>query len=147
MLIKIRNILSILFLISLTGCMSMNVQEKLNGQKLSLVEGNTPVAHISYYNYGYYLFSCIPVVTGDPLEEGAMTFFDDTMTVRRGMKAIINRSKKLDADKILNLTSRREVFPTVFSLFTFSYVEIQISCDVVKGSTQKPITDVNDLLK
>jgi hypothetical protein len=134
---KIRNILCVIFLFSLAGCMSVNVQEKLDGQKLSLVEENTAIAHMSYYNYGYYLFGCIPVVTGDPLEEGAMTFFDDTMSVKRGMKVIITKSKALGADKMLNLTSRREVFPTIFSLFTFSYVELQISCDVVKGSDKK----------
>jgi len=147
MLNKIKLISGITLFLFLTGCMSVNVQQNLDDQKLSLSESEVPVAHISYYNYGYYLFGFIPVVTGDPIDEEAMTFFDDTMTIRRAMKSVIRESKSLGADKMLNLTTRRKVFPTVASFFTFSYVEIQISCDVVKSSDQKPVKNLDDLIK
>jgi len=116
------------------SCSSVNVQKDLNNQKLSLSNSHTPIAQITTYNYGYKFLSLVPLCGGDPANTGTFTLFRDTVTVENMTDVLIDQSKELGADTILNLTTRTKNMPTFVSLFTCSFVEVQVSGNAVKSN-------------
>ena len=64
-----------------------------------------PVAAVHAENYGYYLFSIIPLFAGNPDEPNAnsMTFFSDTVTIENNQKMIAEEAKALNCDTITNV--------------------------------------------
>jgi len=116
------------------SCSSVNIQKDLNDQKLSLSDNYSPVAQITTYNYGYKFLSLVPLCGGDPANTGRFTLFRDTVTVKNMTDVLIDQSKDLGADTVLNLTTRTKNMPTFVSLFTCSFVEVQVSGNAVKSN-------------
>lgn len=84
----------------LCGCATTEVSTVF---KDGIGEGSDkPVALVHAENYGYYLFSVVPLFAGNPDEQNAntMTFFSDTVTLENNRKMIQREAEKLGAKKI-----------------------------------------------
>lgn len=111
------------------ACSTVEVSRKLNDQKLVL-EGQT-IGNINADIYGYYLFSVIPIVTGDPYKEGLLKFFTDTITVPHGVDMLTRKSLALGADHVVDMhtTYVSEWMPIWLVLWE---KEVQVSGNAIK---------------
>ena len=115
---------------AVAGCASVSVVKDLNGQKLT-PGGEEPVAHINGDIYGYYLFGCIPLITGDPQNPGSQSYFHNTVKAEDAVEMVTRKSKELGASKLTDLTSREDS-TGLQTLFIVWYRDVQVSGNAVK---------------
>ena len=62
---------------------------------------------VSAENYGYYLFSAIPLFTGNPdrPNDVSMKFFSDTVNIENNQKMIFKEAEKLGAGTLSNINN------------------------------------------
>ncbi len=115
----------------LTGCATTEVGENFNGQFIE-TKNNTPVAHIHADCYGYYLFNCIPLITGDPENPPyGFKIFKNTVKVKPVIKLLTKASKNLGATRITDIKTNIEN-TGAYSFWIFWYKDIQASGNAVK---------------
>lgn len=110
-----------------SACASVEVvkDKNLSGQKIA--NKGTTLAHVDVQNYGFYLFS-IPLLTGSVDKPGkSIDLFTDTVTVDALLPVLTKETKKLGANKVLNLASQYS--ETGFIIYTRS---LNISGNAVK---------------
>ena len=120
-----------LFSIVIAGCSHVDIQKNLSGQRLTTDKKYKSVSSISAYNYGYYLFGTIPLVSGS-LETEYLTMFNDNVNVKSLTGVIVKQAKDQKADKLLDMTSKVKSFPIIYFLFLVSLNEANVSGDAVE---------------
>ena len=98
------------------GCCTVVSSHDFRGAK---VDGNAePVAVLAIENSGWYLFGCLPIVTGDPDHPGHVSLFSDTVTLENNVTMLANKARQEQAMTVANLTSRvREDLAIGFFIF------------------------------
>lgn len=112
------------------GCSSVKVANKFNEQNIS--QSSVPVANVISSNYGCFLFSCIPVVTGDSKDSNSYHLFQDTVTVDDAYSALIKQSNKLGATKTINVRSEEKWYSHPYSYGLVWTKEVEVSGDVIR---------------
>lgn len=120
----------VLITLTIIGCSSVKVADKFNGQNIS--QTGTPVANIDSSNYGFYLFSCLPIVAGDPNDPDSWHLFQDTVTVDGAYKALTKKSNSLGATKIINVRSEEKWSTNPFTYGIAWTKEVEVTGDAVK---------------
>lgn len=87
----------------LAGCATVQTCRDFGGVYVD--DNNIPVATVAIENYGYYLFGCIPLITGDPSQpnENDFRLFTDTVNVEGNMKMLSLAAEKEKASVIGNV--------------------------------------------
>ena len=88
----------------LCGCCTVASSHDFRGVKVDGCEN--PVAVLAVENSGWYLFGCLPIVTGNPDNPGHAKLFSDTVTLENNVKMLVNKAKQENATVVANLTSR-----------------------------------------
>lgn len=119
---KIR-LLSFLLLF-LSGCASVNISSK----------GGVTMAEVS--NTSWFLFSFIPIGSGDPdnPNKAQMTLFRNTSTLENNMKLLKHAMKQTGAKNVKNITSvstDEKIFILLLRRFTF-----HTSAELLNDSTE-----------
>ncbi len=89
----------------LCGCATTEVATVENG---AVIDGEKPVAVVRAENYGYYLFSFVPLFAGNPdrQNENTLSLFSDTVTVENNQKMIAKEAEKIGADTITSVNNK-----------------------------------------
>ncbi len=87
----------------LAGCATTETTKALNG--ICTVNGCETTGTICAENYGYYLFSVVPLFAGNPEKpnQTSMCIFKDTVTLENNKKMIDKEAKKLGGGMLCNL--------------------------------------------
>lgn len=119
----------------LAGCFNFEIAKSPDFCRTQLL-GNDgmPIAHVITSNYGWYLFNCIPIITGNA-REGASSpwvMFRDDVTLDILQNRLVTISEKMQADLVDVHTSYIDtcMLPIPYVNTTFGllwYKEIQIS--------------------
>lgn len=101
---KIASILAVAAAL-LCGCATTEVATVENG---AVIGGEKPVAVVRAENYGYYLFSFVPLFAGNPdrQNENTLSLFSDTVTVENNQKMIAKEAEKIGADAITGVNNK-----------------------------------------
>lgn len=96
-----------LLLGSLAGCTSVHVNKSFNGVRVD--GGREPVATVEIENSGWYLFTCLPIASGDhTLPNGhACRWFRDTVHLENNLSVLDAEMKRSGVTEVANLTSHR----------------------------------------
>jgi len=121
---------AVLIILAEAGCSSVKVANKFNGQHIS--QDGVPIANIISSNYGCYLFSCLPIVTGDSKDSNSYHLFQDTVTVDEAYAAFIKQSSKLGATKTINVRSEEKWYSNPYSYGLFWTKEVEVSGNVIR---------------
>ena len=113
-----------------TGCSTVDVANNFNDCKIT-INKDKPIAHIHASNYGYYLFSYIPLWTGRPGHANGCSFFLDQVTVGKMVDQVTKKSQELGGTKTINLSSN-VLYTGSFSLWIIWLKEVHVSGDAVK---------------
>ncbi len=94
----------IVALILAAGCSTVVTTNDFSGLALG-ESGARPVAHIHSDIWGIYFlgFESCPVITGSRKEPGGWHFFKNTATTASAAGMVMEESRKLGADSVLNL--------------------------------------------
>ena len=92
------------FAATLCGCASVTPLKTPDGMK---VDGVEPVETVEVTNSAWYLFSCIPLFSGDPDHPnvGACKFFQDTLTLPNQMKMLEDEARRVGATRAIDITT------------------------------------------
>lgn len=92
----------------LSGCATTRVSSSF--PENAVVDGGRPLAVVHAENYGYYLFSVVPLFAGNPdrQNENSMTFFTDTVTVENNRKMIVRHAEELGAVSIADVRNHTD---------------------------------------
>ncbi len=112
------------------GCASVEVVDRLNGQQLTTTS-DKPIAHLAGDIWGYYLFGCIPLFTGDPDDENGMSWFTDTVKTENAVNMVTRKSAELGASKTTDMQSF-SASTGINTLWLVWYREVQVSANAVK---------------
>lgn len=87
----------------LAGCATTETTKALSGTVS--VNGCETTGTICAENYGYYLFSVVPLFAGNPEKpnQTSMCFFKDTVNLENNKKMIDKEAKKLGGGMLCNL--------------------------------------------
>ena len=119
-------------LLLLSACTSVEVGNKLNQQKITIGE-ETPIAHIYANCFGYYLFNCIPLVTGDTEDPNSFCMFEHTVKAENVVELLTKEAKKRGATRVIDITSQEEQTGW-FSMWISWYRNVQVSGNAVKDN-------------
>lgn len=101
-------ILASLLAILLSGCATTRVTTIF--PENAVVDARKPLAVVHAENYGYYLFSVIPLFAGNPdrQNECSMAFFTDTVTVENNRKMIARHAEEMGAASIADVRNHTD---------------------------------------
>lgn len=124
--------LSLLAIISImfSGCAVVKTGKNYNKQEIAL-NNPTPIATIYGNNYGYYLFSFFPIVTGNPKNSNEWIWFSDKANVGTVTDMVTKKASELGATKTINMESRVDFTGRMF-LWIIYYKNVQVSASAVK---------------
>lgn len=90
------------------GCTTVKTTRVFNGVRVD--GGRTPVATLSVENSGWFLFTCIPLASGDPnlVNECACRCFQNTVTLENNMQVLERELARQKVHEVANLTSHYE---------------------------------------
>lgn len=111
------------------GCCTVASSHDFRGTK---VDGNeNPVAVLAIENSGWYLFGCLPIITGNPDNPGHVKIFSDTVTLENNIKMLANKAREENATNVANLTSRVRD-DLAIGLFIFGRKQVFTSAVITK---------------
>ncbi|MBQ8113206.1 MAG: hypothetical protein IJ146_08365 [Kiritimatiellae bacterium] len=87
------------------GCTTINSTTAFNGVK---VDGSrTPVETVEVENSGWFLFTCIPIASGNPSRPNAFSckWFSNTVKLKNNINVLHERMKERGVEEVSNLTS------------------------------------------
>ena len=89
---------------ALCGCASIT---PLKTPATVKVDGVTPIESVEVTNSAWYLFSCIPLFSGDPNfpNVGTCKLFEDTLTLQNQMKMLEAEAKRVGATRAIDVTT------------------------------------------
>ncbi len=89
-----------------SGCTVVRVTRAFNG--VNVDEGRAPLATVEIENSGWYLFTCIPIASGNHLwpNSADCCWFTDTVTVENNLSVLEKVMLRERANEVVNLTSR-----------------------------------------
>jgi hypothetical protein len=117
------------FIILMVGCTNVEIAKKFDGQ-LTEVTDSLPVAHINVDNYGYYLFNCIPLISGNT-KNASTRLFTDTVRVEPVVARLTAEANRLGASKTTNIKTSVEE-SGIITLWIFWYRGVQASGNAIK---------------
>lgn len=130
-----KNFVSILlaFASLLSGCATTETTKALNGTVT--VNGCETAGTICAENYGYYLFSVVPLFAGNPEKPNktSMCFFKDTVTLENNKKMMDMETEKLGGGTLCNLKNSVD-WTGSFSLWIFWKQVLTSNATVLKTS-------------
>ena len=90
-----------------SGCTVVRVTRAFNGVRVD--EGRAPLATVEIENSGWYLFTCIPIASGDHTRPNSpdCRWFMDTVTVENNLSVLEKVMLRERANEVANLTSHR----------------------------------------
>ncbi len=117
----------------LSGCATTEITKALNGTVR--VNGRETAGTICAENYGYYLFSVVPLFAGNPEKPNktSMCFFKDTVTLENNKKMIDMETEKLGGGTLCNLKNSVD-WTGSFSLWIFWKQVLTSNATVLKTS-------------
>ena len=88
-----------------TGCTSVHVTRAYNGVRVD--GGRQPAATVEVENSGWYLFTFIPIASGNPEapNEVSSQWFTDTVTVGNNIKVLKDVMRRERITEVANLTT------------------------------------------
>ena len=88
-----------------TGCTSVHVTRSYNGVRVD--GGRQPAATVEVENSGWYLFTFIPIASGNPEapNEVSSQWFTDTVTVGNNIKVLKDVMRRERITEVANLTT------------------------------------------
>ena len=89
---------------TLCGCASVTPLKTPDGMT---VDGVEPVESVEVSNSSWYLFSCIPLFSGDPAHPnvGGCKLFQDTLKLSNQMKMLEDEAKRVGATRAIDVTT------------------------------------------
>ena len=107
MKVKSARLLALSLLAFASGCASVHVAKEYHGVRVE--DGRAPVATVEIENSGWFLFSFIPIGSGDPEQPNkvACRWFRDTVHLESNMRLLDSQMKAAGATEAENLTSHR----------------------------------------
>jgi len=92
---------------ALAGCTSVHIQRTFNG--VCVEGGRTPVETVEIENSGWYLFTCLPIASGDFSRPDRVScrWFTDTVKLENNLKILDGEMKRTHVTEVANLTSHR----------------------------------------
>ena len=146
---KILTLAVLSLLMGTGGCFSIesaplgSAEER--GEPICSVQGDA-VAHVVASNYGWYLFDCWPIVSGNitPGAEGRFVFFKNTVDEKLLLNRFLSYARERNCDVVdLQLFNNDEVLMTIgiggLSIplpYVISFRDMQYSGVLVKKSSQ-----------
>lgn len=121
---------AVLVTLAVAGCSSVKVADKFNGQNIS--QSGTPVANIVSSNYGCYLVSWLPIVSGDSKDSNSWHLFQDTVTVDGAYSALTKKSSELGATKTIDVRSEEKWSADPITGCLLWTKEVEVSGDAVR---------------
>ena len=93
------------FALLATGCTSVHVTRSYNGVRVD--GGRQPAATVEVENSGWYLFTFIPIASGNPEapNEVSSRWFTDTVTVGNNIKVLKDVMRRERITEVANLTT------------------------------------------
>lgn len=90
-----------------SGCTSTRITRSYNG--VAVEHGRTPIATVEIENSGWYLFSFIPIASGDPSRPNTSTcrWFSDTVKLENNINVLEQVKLSERVTEVANLTSHR----------------------------------------
>jgi len=125
-------LLSLLSLITIvfSGCAVVKTGKNYNKQEIAL-NNPQPIATIYGNNYGYYLFSFFPIVTGNPANSNEWIWFSDKANVGTVTDMVTKKASELGATKTIDMESRVDFTGRMFFWIIY-YKNVQVSGNAVK---------------
>jgi hypothetical protein len=99
---------ALLVLLCTCGCTTINSSSAFNGVK---VDGSrTPVETVEIENSGWFLFTCIPITSGNPARPNSFScrWFTNTVKLKNNIDVLHARMRERGVDEVANLTSHCE---------------------------------------
>lgn len=92
----------------LCGCTTINSTTAFNG--VNVDGGRTPTETVEVENSGWFLFTCIPLASGNPSRPNAVScrWFTNTVKLRNNIDVLHARMRERGVDEVSNLTSHCE---------------------------------------
>ena len=93
------------FALLATGCTSVHVTRSYNGVRVD--GGRQPAATVEVENSGWYLFTFIPIASGNPEapNEVSSRWFTDTVTVGNNIRVLKDVMRRERITEVANLTT------------------------------------------
>ena len=121
--------MSVLAVVVISGCSSVQVATKFNDQKLTLAS-NAEVAHLNGSTWGLYILS-IPVLTGSTAKPDNMVFGEDSVNVPSVVDMVTAKSKALGGKEVVDMTSSTSSL-WIAPLFVVFIKSVEVSGNSVK---------------
>ncbi len=109
----------------ISACATVKTGNDFSKQPIVL-DNTKAIAQINANNYGYYLFSFIPIITGNPRNANSFSLFKNQVTVGKVTEMLTRRSKILGGKRTINMQSTI-LWTGRFSLWIFWLKEVQVS--------------------
>ena len=122
-------LMTVLAVVLMSGCTSMQVASRFNGLPVSETAKAAPVAHVNVKMTGFYLFHFLPIATGSVGSVDKWAIFKDTVSVENAVSVLTRESRKqLNCTRIYDLKScvSNDVMPF---LCTFKTVQVSATVD------------------
>jgi len=89
--------------VSLSGCATVKLAQNFEGLRVD--EGAKPLVTVAIENYGYYLFSYIPLIAGEPRYPNApvCSLFRDTVTSQNNMMVLSKVAQKVGGKRVAHV--------------------------------------------
>lgn len=91
--------------VAITGCSSLEIAQKFNGVSVTPTGNVKPLAQMTYNNYGFYMFNCVPFFSGAVSDPGSFALFTDTVTTENAVLELTRRAVNLGGTKVINITT------------------------------------------
>ena len=100
------------------GCATVKSANEYHG--VCIEDGEQPVETLEIENTGWLLFKCIPLGSGDPLCPNRKTcrLFRNTVTLQNNLEMLEDEMERIDAKRVVNLTSHKTDETIFFVLLT-----------------------------
>lgn len=99
-----KSVFGLTLVAMLCGCASVTPLKTPAGMK---VDGVEPIESVEVSNSAWYLFSCIPLFSGDPNSPnvGTCKLFRNTLTLQNQLKMLEDEAKRVGATRAIDVTS------------------------------------------
>ena len=121
-------LMTVLAVVLMSGCTSMQVANRFNGLPVSETAKMPPVAHVNVKMTGFYLFHIIPIATGSVGSVNKWAILKDTVSVEHAVSVLTREARtQLNGIRIYDLKSStsNEVMP-----FLCTFKTVQVSATV-----------------
>ena len=101
-----RRLFAAMALIACAGCATVHSVDNYHG--MGAENGETPVETVEIENTGWLLFKFIPLGSGNPLAPNRCSskLFQNTVTLQNNLEMLEDEMERVNASRVLNLTSR-----------------------------------------